>query len=357
MPRVALVCEPPDGGVAEHVIRLVEGLPAHGYEPILLVPPEFKHATRHHVTLPFRRDYGHPREDARSLRRIVQVARTADLVHSHSAKAGVLGRLAAAVAGKPAVYTPHGFPFVGEMSDARRKFGVTVERALDHLTDAILCVCEFERDLARTQGLRPKRLEVVHNGCAACPETETAPLPEGPLVGAVSTYRQAKRLDILLAAWPAVHARFPAARLVLAGEGPLEAELKAQAEPLSNVHFIPFEPPSARYLNALDVYVLCSSWESFPIGLLEAMACGVPQVVSAVGGTREAVTEHTGILVPPREPEPLAGAIIELLSDEPRRTAMREASERRHAERFTVDRMVAGTAAVYDRVLKGARPL
>jgi glycosyltransferase involved in cell wall biosynthesis len=327
MPRVALVCEPPDGGVAEHVIRLVEGLPKHGYEPILLVPPEFKHDTLNHVALPFRRDYGHPREDARSLKRIVQVARTADLVHSHSAKAGVLGRLAATVAGKPAVYTPHGFPFVG--------------------------------DLARTQRLTPKRLEAVHNGCAPCPgnETETAPMPEGPLVGAVSTYRRAKRLDILLAAWPAVHAEFPAARLVLAGEGPLEAELKAQAQPLSNVHFMPFDPPAARYLNALDVYVLCSSWESCPLGLREALAGGIPQVVSAVGGTREAVTERTGILVPPREPEPLARAIIELLRDAPRRRAMSEASRQRHAERFTVDQMVAGTAAVYDRVLKGARPL
>jgi glycosyltransferase involved in cell wall biosynthesis len=354
MPRVALVCEPPDGGVAEHVIRLVEQLPAHGYEPVLLVAPEFKHETRNHVTLPFRRDYGHPHDDACSLAQIVKVARTTDLVHSHSAKAGVLGRLAAKVAGKPSVYTPHGFPFVGEMSDARRRFGVTVERGLDHLTDAIVCVCEFERDLARTQKLKPKRLEVVHNGCPPCPEVATAINLQGPLVGAVSTYRRAKRLDILLDAWPAVHAAVPEASLVIAGEGPLEAELKAQAAPLSNVHFMPFEPPAARYLKGLDVYVLSSSWESFPIGPLEAMACGVPQVVSAVGGTRESVTPDTGVLVPPREPEPLANAIIELLRDEPRRSAMSAASRQRHAERFTVDQMVAGTAAVYDRVL-GAR--
>jgi glycosyltransferase involved in cell wall biosynthesis len=351
MPRVALVCEPPDGGVAEHVIRLVEQLPEHGYEPVLLVPPEFKHETRNHVTLPFRRDYGHPQEDARSLQRIVQAARTADLVHAHSAKAGVLARLAAKIAGKPAVYTPHGFPFVGEMSDARRKFGVTAERALDRLTDAIICVCEFERDLAREQKLTPKRLEVVHNGCPPCPRTEPAPMPEGPLVGAVSTYRRAKRLDILLDAWPAVHAAVPSASLLIAGDGPLEAELKAQAAPLQNVHFMPFEPPAARYLKALDVYVLSSSWESFPIGPLEAMACGIPQVVSAVGGTRESVTRETGRLVPAREPEPLAAAIIELLEDEPRRKAMSAASVQRHREHFTVDQMVAGTAAVYDRVL------
>ncbi len=81
------------------------------------------------------------------------------------------------------------------------------------------------------------------------------------------------------------------------------------------------------------------------------MACGVPQVVSAVGGTAESVDASTGLLVPPREPEPLAEAIVALLRDPARRAAMCEASVARHAAQFTVERMVAGTAAVYDAVL------
>jgi glycosyltransferase involved in cell wall biosynthesis len=260
--------------------------------------------------------------------------------------------VAAKLARLPSVYTPHGFPFVGEMGAARRRFGVVMERALDPFTDVTICVCGFERDLAREHGLR-SRLEVVHNGCPPAPATDSAIEPGGLVVGAVSTLRRAKRIDVLLDAMPLVIEQVPEARLVVAGEGPLRDELHAQAERLNlPVEWHPFVPPPARYLSGLDVYVLSSSWEAFPIGPLEAMACGVPQVVSAVGGTGEAVTPETGVRVPPREPGPLADAIVALLQDPERRARMRAASIRRHAEHFTVDRQVAGTAAVYDSVLR-----
>jgi len=350
--RIALVCEPPDGGVAQHVRQLALGLPAHGYEPALLVPREFAHLEELRdvcEVLPLRRDYGHPQDDVRALARIVPVARRAALVHSHSAKAGVLGRVAAVLARRPAVYTPHGFPFVGTMPDARRRFGVAVERALAPVTN-LICVCEFERGLATGRRLRSRSVAVVHNGCPPCPDAELAALPEPPVVGAVSTFRPAKALDVLIDAMRMV----PDARLVLAGEGPLEAELRARAEGL-DVTFLPYEAPPARYLRGFDVYVLSSRWEAFPIGPLEAMACGVPQVVTAVGGTRESVVPETGIVVAPDDPHALAEAINALLADPARRARMSAASRERHAAMFTVEQMVAGTAEVYDRVLARAR--
>jgi len=117
------------------------------------------------------------------------------------------------------------------------------------------------------------------------------------------------------------------------------------------VRWEPYRPPAANHLRELDVYVLASSWEAFPIGPLEAMACGVPQVVTAVGGTREAVVPETGIVVAPDDPAALAEAINALLNDPRRRAEMSAASRERHAAKFTVERMVAGTAAVYDAVL------
>ena len=88
--------------------------------------------------------------------------------------------------------------------------------------------------------------------------------------------------------------------------------------------FEPFRPPAANHLRELAVYVLPTGWEAFPIGLLEAMACGVPQVATDVGGTREA---QTPVLVPPDDPDALADAVIALLRD-PRCTRVAAESSR-----------------------------
>ena len=148
----------------------------------------------------------------------------------------------------------------------------------------------------------------------------------------------------------------PDARLALVGDGPLRDELHARAAELGlddepRFAFLPFEPPAARHLRAMDVYVLPSAWEAFPIGVLEALACGTPQVATDVGGTGEAVVPETGVLVPPRDAPALAAAVADLLGDSERRARMAQASRERHAERFGVGRMVAETAALYRDVL------
>jgi glycosyltransferase involved in cell wall biosynthesis len=322
------------------VRQLAHGLPAHGHEAVILGPAE----------LPFRRDYRHPHRDALALAKLARAARRFDLVHSHAAKAGVVGRLAARAAARPVVYTPHCFPFVGEVSAARRRFGVAVERALSPLTAAIICVCEHEREQARAHGVRPRQqLTTIHNGCPPCEPVAPERLGDGPVVGAVTVLRRQKRVDVLLAAAPRILEAVPEATVVVVGNGPEEAALRAGADP--RVRFLPFQAPAARYLQALDVYVLPSGWEAFPIGLLEAQACGVAQVATDVGGIAEALTPDTGILLPPGDAEALAEAVVALLRDPARREAMSAASRRRHAEHFAVERMVAETAALYDAVL------
>jgi glycosyltransferase involved in cell wall biosynthesis len=331
--RIALVCEPPDGGVAEHVAQLAAGLPEHGHEPVVFDSRR----------LPFRRDYAHPHRDAQALVALVRALDGFDLVHAHAAKAGVVGRFAARMRRLPAVYTPHCFPFVGEISPQRRAFALGVERALARSTDALICVCEDEREVAAQQRIRA-RTTVIHNGCAAC---EPAP-GGGRVVGAVTVLRRQKRLDVLLAAAPRIIDAGATVKIV--GDGPEGPTLRAQADP--RVVFEPFRPPASDHLRGLDVYVLPSAWEAFPIGVLEAMACGVPQVVTDVGGTREAVTP---VLVPPNDPDALADAVIGLLDDPARRARLAAESRRVHAERFTIERMVAATAAVYDELISTRR--
>lgn len=368
--RVLLAFEPPDGGVAENVAQLAAGLPAHGCSVDLAGPASSPLYARPEVRglsidrLSFVRGYGRPQVDAKALRELTRllVRKKPDLIHCHSAKAGVIGRIAAKITGTPVVYSPHCLPFVGEFGTPRRIFATAIERALAGATAAIVCVSQDELDRARRARLNVPIARVVRNGTRACEETVevdsclAALRGSGPIAATVSVLRQQKRIDVFLDAAPAVLAAVPHARLAVIGDGPLRAELEQRARSLgldrdARFAFVPYTGPAARYLRGLDAYVLSSSWESMPIGVLEALACGVPQVATDAGGTAEAVGPDTGLIVAKNDPHALAQAVIQLLSDDARRSAMATASVERHRAFFGVERMVSETAAVYRAVL------
>jgi glycosyltransferase involved in cell wall biosynthesis len=359
---------PQDGGVPENVAQLALRLGAYDWEVEVAGPAEAANYKRleaagipvHRIEC-LRPGYTNVSDHARALTTVIRVLRRGrfGLVHCHGGKAGALGRLAAGILRLPSVYSPHCFDFVGDVSPARRRTALAIERALGRLGAVIVCACEDERRRALEHRIAPpERLRVVYHGTEPCdartdPDAALLRMRDGgPLAGAVAGLRQQKRLDVLIDAAPRVFARVPAARIAIVGNGPLRAQLEKRAAAHGLDHderfaFFPFTPPSARYLRALDVYVLPSGWESMPIGALEALACGVPQVATDVAGTGEAVAPDTGRLVPPGDPEALADAIVWLLSDDMRRAKLAEASRVRHAERFAVDRMVAETAAAY----------
>jgi glycosyltransferase involved in cell wall biosynthesis len=367
--RVLLIFEPPDGGVAENVMRLALGLPERGFDVTLAGPEdalpyaELDGRVPIH-RLPFERGYGHPLRDAGALRHLIAIMRRErfDLAHSHSAKAGVLGRIAAKATGTRSLYSPHCFPFVGPWGMPRRVFATNVERALGRSGDAILCVADQERQLAIDKRIaRPERLHVVHNGAPPCAydgELDAdldAWRGDAPVAACLTVLRPQKAVHVFVDAAPAVLERVPDAKLAVIGDGELRAELEQRARALGlgdRLRFFDFHPPSARQLASLDVFVLPSAWEAFPISPLEAMACGVPQVATDVGGTREAVADgETGLLVPPNDPAALADRLVTLLSDPALRRRMSEASRQRFDQNFRIETMIDGTAAVYERVL------
>lgn len=351
-------------------MRLALGLRRHGWEPSLAGPRESiiyeaVHGAGIQVArLPFERGYGAPGADARALLGLVaRLRRTRfDLVHLHSAKAGVLGRIAARGTSTPTVYTPHCFPFVGPWSLPRRVFSIAVERALGPGTDRIVCVADAERRLALEHRIASsRRLEVIHNGTPPCDTTleRDAALDDfrgdGPLVACITVLRPQKAVHILLQAAGTVLDRVPEARIAIVGDGDLRPTLESRARTLGlddRVRFFHFEAPASRQLRSIDLFVLPSAWEGFPISILEAMACGVPQVATDVGGTAEAlVAGETGDLSPAGDPLALAERIVELLRDPERRGLMGEASRARHERLFGLERMVERTAAVYDGVV------
>ena len=365
--RVLQVFEPPDGGVPEVVLRLALGLGAHGVEvevagPAKAMPYSALRAAGIPVhRIPFERAYRTPARDGRATRALAARIRSGrfDAVHTHSAKAGALGRVAARLAGVPAVHSPHCLPFEGDVSRRRHAFALATERRLGPLTAALICVCEHERRLALGHRLVPsERLWLVHYGTPAVPLS--GPVDSrlehfrgtGVLAGAVCVLRDQKGLHDLVEAAPAVLAAVPEARIAIVGNGPLAGSLDSHAATLGldrDLRFARFDfvGPSAFHLRALDVFVLPSLWEALPIAVLEALACGVPQVATAVAGTPEAITAATGRLVPPRHPGTLAAALIEVLRDPALRSRLAAGSRERHRERFIDTRMAAATAAVY----------
>jgi glycosyltransferase involved in cell wall biosynthesis len=371
--RCLQIFSAPDGGVPEHVMRLALGLGERGWESWLAGPEwasiyePLKSAGIPVTRLPFRPGYRNAVDDSRALRGLIGLMRRHrfDLVNTHGAKEGVLGRLAAAATGTAVVTTQHGWSFDPSFRTfPGRTFSLSVEHLLAPHTRGYICVADSVRRMGLAHGLAPaSAFHTVHNGAAACdgrllrdPDLERF-AGAGPVAGCVTALRPVKCVDVFLKAAPCVLEQAPDARLAVVGNGPVRSELERRAQALAlgdRLRFFDFTPPAARQLRSLDVFVLPSRSEGLPIGVLEAMACGIPVVATDVGGTREAVRDgESGLLCPPGSPNRLAEAIVRLLVDPELRIRMGRASGERFRRYFTLERMLDRTAAAFDRVLAG----
>ncbi len=285
-----------------------------------------------------------------------------DIVHTHTSKAGFLGRLAARRLGVGHIlHTPHGHVFGGYFSSQQTRLYVILERLAARWTDRIITLTntEAEQHLALRIG-RPGQFVSIPSGVELDGVMSAFPvrlIGGGPVVGAVGRLTPVKGHQHLLQAAPEVLRRHPAACFLLVGGGELRSALEAQARALGlgdRVVFAGHRDDVPSLIAAMDVFTLPSLNEGMGRVLVMAMALGKPIVASSVGGVPELIGRgEAGILVPPSDPAALAEAICQLLENPARARALGEAGRRR-APRYSADAMIAALAKLYQEVMAGA---
>ncbi len=350
------------GGAQTHVLALCQGLTGRanfvatigGTDPVTVLG-EGLHAIGVPVhRLPQLSNSLSPWRVFTAVRALLRLIREhkPDMIHAHSAVAGVVTRIAGWISSTPVIYTVHGFGFKSEAPVLQRSAAWLAEWALARFTDHMICVSEHERQLARRLPVAPDRVSVIANALADTPDRAD---PGNPRlrIAMVARLARPKRPDLLLEALALLRDRWghevPAS---LIGGGPdLEAQrvLSRQLN-LRAVDFTGDVSDVPRRLAQHTIFVLMSDHEGLPISVIEAMRAGLAIVASDLPGMRELVLPSQHGLLVPNEAEALAGALAQLAASASLRTRFGHAARQRYEVLFDSPRMVQSVLTLYAQV-------
>jgi len=376
------------GGPSIQAARLTTGLEPHGFTTVLLhgqlgagegdmsylIPPGA--AT---VFVPALRRPLSPIDDVRALAALIRQFRRIQphIVHTHMAKAGTLGRLAAAAynltrgPGPRArvIHTYHGHVLEGYFSPFMTAVFITLERLLARLSDAIVAISPAIREELLTGHRigRGDQYRVIPLGFDLAPfavvddrsrvaARRALDLPGGAtVVATVGRLTAIKQHRLFLDVIQRVAAAHPRTIALVAGDGELRSDLEAYAASLGiagHVRFLGWRRDLATIYGATDVFLLTSRNEGTPVALIEAMASGVPGVSTDVGGVKDVIgSPEAGLLAPFGDAAALAAHVTTLLADASRRAAMGSHARTRVIERYGIERLEREIASLYRDLL------
>lgn len=331
------------GGAQKQLLHILKALDKDAFNVFLFTAAEgllVKDACAlTHVTVLRSRFLERPINPVKDLCAFVELYRTIRknkiaIVHTHSSKAGIVGRFAAWCARtRGIIHTVHGWSFNGSQPRLVQNLYIALERMAGAVSQRIIVSCDWDREKGLRHGIGSlDKYVLIHYGIEyadfqrAHPGARTQFVPEGTglVVGSVACLKPQKApLDFIRVA-KLVHDRLPGVHFFLAGDGLLrrtvEAEIASQG--LSHVvHLLGWQPDIPAVISSCDVFVLTSLWEGMPVTVLEALASSKPVIATHTGGISEVIKEGTnGFLTEPGKPEALSERLMCVLTD----TALRE---------------------------------
>jgi glycosyltransferase involved in cell wall biosynthesis len=309
-----------------------------------------------------------PLQDIATLIGIVRLLRQEkfDLLHTHSSKAGILGRWAGKIVGIPVVHTIHGFPFHDFMPKWKRQFYINIERSVRPFTDFFITVSELNRqEAAKLNILSLDNSQTVYSGIDFAKldrpsnlqhTRHTLKIPEAwQTISIVGRLDEQKAPYFVIDAFAKVLEHHPNTLLLLVGDGKLLNSLKSQVQQLGiadKVRFLGSREDVPEILKVSDVFALSSLWEGLGRAMTEAMLIGKPVVVPNIYGIPEIVHHNeTGLLFPAKDVEQLAEHLNYLLQHPEERERLGNNARQLTRQLFDANLMVQQIEAIYDRVL------
>ena len=375
------------GGASENTFLTVQGLDKNKYDVILIrglseescmgteetaaVESNLSEAEKGGVkviTIPELVRSIHPLNDLKALFGLIGIFRDEKphIVHTHTSKAGILGRWAAFFANITIiVHTPHGHVFWGYFNKWKTACFIFLERMTASITDKIITLTEQEKkDHLRFKIAPDEKFTVIHSGVdltafsnarinALAMREKLGISPEAFVVGTAGRLTPIKGQKYLLEAAAVISPRKPDLFFVFLGDGELASELSkmASSRGIKNVMFLGWRQDVPEVMSTFDIFVLPSLNEGMGKVLVEAMALGKPIVASDVGGIPDLVIHnHNGLLVPPADVEGLVNSINELLHDPIKRKEMGDRGKVVAAD-YSAEAMIQKIDQLYDEAI------